>query len=495
MEQYILGLDIGTGSTKGVAVNFEGKVLASSQHKYSILQPQPGYSEQDPELIWQALVKCVQDIVAELKDAPKAVGLSSAMHSLILVNENGEALNPMITWADTRAEKIAKTIRESDRGEAIYKQTGTPLHPMSPLCKLIWLRDNEEKLFNKAAKFISIKEYVWFKLFNCFQIDYSIASATGLFDIHNLTWSTEACGLAGITTERLSEAVDTNFIQKQLNETTAALLGIPRETQFVIGASDGCCANLGSYVNDSGTAALTIGTSGAVRITGQKPVYNFQAMPFNYLLNGKTFVSGGAVNNGGIAADWLLKKFLNTQQITADSYKELFEAIDTIPAGSEGLIFLPYLYGERAPIWDANSSGAYLNIQPQHGQHHFLRAGLEGICFALNDVVNMLEEASGPIEQINISGGFISSQTWVQMLADITGKKLMALQVEDASTMGAIFLTMSAVYPDQPFPTADQPSIITPNAEKHELYNKTFPLFKKVYYDLKESMQQLLALT
>jgi gluconokinase len=494
-EDYILGIDIGTGSTKGVGLSLKGAALASAQHHYLINQPQPGYSEQDPETIWQAFVNCVKEVVGQLKRPPAAVSFSSAMHSLIPVDEQGTALHPMITWADVRSEKIASKLRSSPQGEAIYRQTGTPIHPMTPLCKLIWLRENEEDLFNKTARFISIKEYLWYRLFKRFEVDYSLASATGLFDIVKLQWSPEACQLAGLAADKLSEPVDTNYTQKTLQADAAKLLGIPPNTPFVIGASDGCCANLGSHVTDGGTAALTIGTSGAVRITGTAPVYNYPAMTFNYLLNDNTYVSGGAVNNGGIAVDWLLKKLLNIGKPTDDDYKDLFKAIDTIPAGSEGLLFLPYLYGERAPIWDANSSGAFINIQPQHSQQHFLRAGLEGVCFALNDVVNTLEQASTPIKQISISGGFISSATWVQTLANITGKKLVVQQTEDASAMGAIYIAMKELFPDTQLPHLPDAQVIEPDAESHALYAKTFPLFKKVYEDLKGSMQVLNGLT
>jgi gluconokinase len=491
MKPYILGIDIGTGSTKGVALSLTGEVLASSQHRYPIIEPQPGFSEQDPQLIWEAFVKCVQEITKELAYPPEGISFSSAMHSLILVDAEGKVLNNMITWADTRSENIAQRLRDSDRGEAIYRKTGTPIHPMTPLCKLIWLRENEAELFRKTAKFISIKEYIWYRLFNKYEIDYAIASATGLFDIKELRWNKEACELAGVTADVLSEPVDTNYQQKGVTADMATQLGIPENTPFVIGASDGCCANLGSYVTGGGTAALTIGTSGAVRITGTAPVCNYHAMPFNYLLNHNTFVSGGAVNNGGIAADWLLKKFLNQPELNADSYKMLSKTINSVPAGSEGLIFLPYLYGERAPIWDANSSGAYLNIQPKHSQAHFLRAGLEGICYALNDVLGTLEEASGSIGQINISGGFITSATWVQILADITGKKLVVLQDEDASTIGAIYIAMGALFPNEPLPVANVQQVIEPNAANHKIHAKAFPLYKKLYEDLKDTMQLL----
>jgi gluconokinase len=170
-EDYILGIDIGTGSTKGVGLSLKGAALASAQHHYLINQPQPGYSEQDPETIWQAFVNCVKEVVGQLKRPPVAVSFSSAMHSLIPVDEQGTALHPMITWADVRSEKIASKLRSSPQGEAIYRQTGTPIHPMTPLCKLIWLRENEEDLFNKTAKFISIKEYLWYRLFKRFEVD------------------------------------------------------------------------------------------------------------------------------------------------------------------------------------------------------------------------------------------------------------------------------------------------------------------------------------
>jgi gluconokinase len=362
---------------------------------------------------------------------------------------------------------------------------------MSPLCKLIWLRENQPGLFKAAHKFISIKEYVWHRLFNRFEVDYSIASATGLFDIKKLCWSQGACILAGISVGQLSDVVDTDHVQTGLDANIAASLNIPQNTPFVIGASDGCCANLGSHVTGSGVAALTIGTSGAVRITGNQPIYNYPGMTFNYLLNHNTFVSGGAVNNGGIAVDWLLKTFLNKTELNTADYQTLFTTIQTVPAGSYGLIFLPYLYGERAPIWDAKSSGSYLNIKPQHKQAHFLRAALEGICYALYDVLRGLEEASANIHQINISGGFITSPVWVQLLADITGKKLMILQPEDASAIGAIYLAMAALYPQINLPQTGTGHIIYPDKENHQLYAKIFPLFKKLYHDLKESMHLL----
>lgn len=490
MPSYLLGIDIGTGSTKAVAMDTGGNILAVTKQHYSIQQPQPGHSEQDPEQIYQALIKCVADVVNQLQSPPEAISFSCVMHSVIPVDAAGNALSAMMTWADTRAEHIAQNIRDSAGGEHIYRTSGTPVHPMSPLCKLIWLKENDPALFNAAHKFISIKEYIWHQLFGVFEVDYSVASGNGLFDIIKLKWSREICNFAGVDTNKLSEPVDTTYLRKGVNPDVAVLLNIPADTKFIIGATDGCCANLGSLAIAPGTAALTIGTSGAVRVTGSKPVYNFGSMTFNYLLDAKTFISGGAVNNGGIAVNWLLGNFLNITGISAKDYDNLFDEISRIPAGSDGLVFLPYLYGERAPLWDAGASGAYLNVKPVHTQAHFLRAGLEGICFALNDVLQTLE-ASTQINQLNVSGGFVSSGVWMQLLADITGKTLVMLQLEDASAIGAVYLAMQVLHPGTDLSAPARFSVVEPDMRNHQVYAKTFPIFKQLYADTRASMRLL----
>jgi len=490
MQPYLLGVDIGTGSTKAVAVNFGGETLGVSQHHYPVKSTQPGYNEQDPELILAAFINCITDIVEKIGASPDAISLSSAMHSVICADQNGTALADMMTWADARSEKIAQKLRDSEAGPGIYKTSGTPIHAMTPLCKLMWLRENQSKLFEATYKFISIKEFIWYRLFNEFQIDYAIASATGMFDIIQLKWNTEACVLAGITPGKLSEPVNTIYTRNDLNAALSTSLNLNPGTSFIIGASDGCCANLGSFVTGPGIASLTIGTSGAVRITSPDPVYNYEAMIFNYLLNEHTFVCGGAINNGGNILNWLIKNFLDNKSPAPADYESVFSKIATIPAGSEGLLFLPYLYGERAPLWDTKSCGVFFNIKPAHTRAHFLRAGLEGICFALNNVLKTVEVSSAPIRQLNISGGFITATVWTQMLADITGKTLAIVQQEDASAIGAVFLAMDALGLAMP---KEQQSVNTelsifPNQLNHQTYASAFLVFKKLYIDLKDTM-------
>ncbi|MET3980140.1 gluconokinase [Mucilaginibacter sp. UYP25] len=492
IQKYFVGIDLGTGSTKAVAIDSAGSTLETAQSFYPTSNPKAGYSEQNPDLIWRAFINCISKITTNLNAPPAAISFSAAMHSIMPVDEQGNALADAMLWSDARSGEIAQKLRDSVDGEELYKHTGTAIYAMSPLCKIMWLRQNEAERFNKAYKFISIKEYVWFKLFGVFEVDYSMASAMGMFDVLKLKWYDKALSLAGISDTKLSTPVNTGNIR--YISSAHILPGIDTQTAFVIGASDGCCANLGGNAVTPGIGALTIGTSGAVRVGSKTPVYNYGAMTFNYLLNADTFICGGAVNNGGAAVDWLLKDFLKLDYVSDENYKYLFKAIDNVKPGSDGLVFLPYLYAERAPIWDAKASGAFININFKHQQQHFLRAALEGICFALNDVLKAVESTEQPINEIVISGGFISSATWVQLLADITGKKLVMLQSGDSSAIGAIYLAMEALgidYKSIADKEAKDRVVVTPNQEAHAVYSKIFPIYKKLYTDLKSSMHQL----
>lgn len=486
MASYLIGIDIGTGSSKALAVNYEGKVLFSSQVHYPTISPSHGFVEQDPEIVWQAFVSCINRIVKQANSNPDGVILSSAMHSLMAVNQNGAPLHNMIIWADNRSSALAKALHQSNKGKLIYEETGTPIHAMSPLCKLIWLRENDPELFQKAFKFISIKEYIWFRLFGAYECDHSIASATGLMNIDSCEWSRNALDIAGISSKQLSSLVSTSYKRNDARKDVCEQLGVSTNTPFVAGASDGCLANLGSFATTNGIAALTIGTSGAVRVASNAPVHNFKAMTFNYRLDEKTFITGGPTNNGGAVLRWYAQNFLQKTLDSAEDYAKLLEALPLTEPGADGLVFLPYLFGERAPIWDSDASGVFFGIRNNHNQAHFTRAVVEGISMALYDITNNMMESGLNVSQINVSGGFVKSTSWLQVLSNIFNKKICLINSDDASALGAAYLGLKSIGKISDYSLL-QPETVTeilPQSQYVNLYNKHFETYRSLYAGL-----------
>ncbi|HEY9257217.1 gluconokinase [Chitinophaga sp.] len=477
---YIIGVDIGTSSTKSIVRRKDGKVLTVFQQPYTTQHPQPGYSEQDPDVILAAVKAGIREAAAQLGGAPAAISFSSAMHSILAVNSEGEPLTPLIIWADNRSESYALALRDTQEGQRIYRQTGTPVHAMSPLCKIMWLREQQPVLFAQTALFSGIKEYIFHHFFGCYITDHSIASATGLFDIHTLQWCAPALAVAGITATQLPQPVPADHMINGLRPDIAAELGIPVNTPFIIGGSDGCLAQLGSGAMDTGHATLTIGTSGAVRMAGQQPLTDARARLFTYLLTDDVYITGGASNNGGVVLQWLVRDFL---QKPLSALNDLVGEALEVDAGR--LLCLPYLLGERAPVWNSHASAAFIGIQPQHTPVHFTRAVLEGICFALYSIKTALLETAGPVHKISVTGGFTSSPGWIQLLADIFGQDMYLQQESDASALGAIMLAASALgWPEPDDSTGDTAAVFKPDVRKFEGYQEKYRRFLMLYNQL-----------
>ncbi|GHE42094.1 gluconokinase [Sphingobacterium griseoflavum] len=497
----IIGLDIGTSSTKAVAFDLAGEVLAQYSIPYPILNPAEGYYEQDPETIYYACIESLSHVMIELQELgiaqkPACIAVSSAMHGLIAVDVEGRPLTNCIIWADRRSEDIATELLASEEGRLLYQQTGTPIHPMSLLCKTMWMRLHEQELFGKTYKFIGIKELLFYRLFGVFVIDHSVASATGLFDIRRLAWSGLALGLAGIATEQLSTPVPVDYVLRSPNRDITALMRIPEDTPFVIAGSDGCLANLGVGAVKPGVASVTVGTSGAIRVVSPHPNGEHKQRLFSYLLRPNEYIIGGAVNNGGVLRNWFRDNFLTelTQmEADKDATVLLNEIVDSVVPGAEGLIFLPYLTGERAPYWNANAKGVYFGIQLHHSRAHFARAMMEGMLYAIYSVGMALEENTGPIHTIYASGGLARSAIWVQMLSDIFNKPVLVANTVESSAWGAALIGMDALGLTRDTSTEETAAADTanhmehyymPSKENHAVYRENFKQFERLYQKL-----------
>jgi len=483
MKPYVIGVDLGTGSAKAIAMNASGEITDTAQVSYPILEPQPGYQEQPADQIWDAFLRCISAITRQLKEPPRAISLSSAMHSVIPVDATGKPLMNTIIWADNRSASIARKLHQMPVAKNIYEETGTPIHAMTPLCKLLWIREHEQAIFRNTAKFVSVKEYIWHKLFRVYEADYSIASATGLMNIEKLTWNETSLNTAFIRQTQLSTLVNTDHRRRCTDESLLREMGVSADTDFFIGASDGCLANVGSFATEDGHVALTIGTSGAIRVTASRPMLNFKSMTFNYRLNESTYVCGGPINNGGIALKWYAEKVLQKKLETTDDYAQLLSALKTTPPGAEGLTFLPYVVGERAPIWNSQACGVLFGMRTYHNQTDFTRAVVEGISMSLYDIAQNMIETGLDIRQVNVSGGFVHSDLWLQLLADLFGKRICLINTADASATGAAFLAMKALGMITAYNQL-KPQEITeflPDQKRMALYREAFLRYRRTY--------------
>ena len=428
---YLVGLDLGTTSVKACAFNETGEMVEECITPYELEYSSKGAAVQDPQAVVEAAKKSLKGLIDNLDSKPKCIGISTAMHSVILLNENKQAITPVITWADTRAVEVIEDFSEEQRNE-LLRRTGTPVHPMSPLVKLRWLKQAQPENWKKMAFVSDLKSYLvneWTT--DGLVLDTNLASATGIFGAKAKTWDEEALELAGITEEELPEIVPPTY-QLNWKKGVAEELGLG-DVPFVIGGSDGCLANLGSELR-SGDVALSIGTSGAVRTTHQQVEIDPATGLFNYHIQGKDYAVGGATNNGGKVMEWLF-------ELLGKPYENIGEMIESAAeVDCEGLCFSPYIYGERAPIYDANASGSFTGIRGHHVPAQYARAALEGVTNNLVEILKNLEKVTGPAQRIIASGGFTRSAFWVELLAERSGREVVIADTAQASAYGAALM-------------------------------------------------------
>jgi gluconokinase len=498
--QFIIGVDIGTSGTKAIAFSIEGEVIGNTYVSYDPLPAPEGHHELDPEILLEAALSCLEEVVLQTKGNGNLLGISfsSFMHGLMAVDAQGKPLTNIISWADLRSTQSAEALNSDVAGWRIYQHTGTPVHPMSPLCKLAWMKENDLKTFASAHRFISIKEYLFFKLFGKYLVDHSVASGTGLFNIDRGEWFSEALHSAGISKEQLSEPLPTTQIVRGLKKEFVERLRLDQDTPFIIGASDGCLANMGSNAINTGDMSVTIGTSGAVRMISDVHRYDKQQRILSYILTDKLHVVGGPTNNGLNLLKWYAENFLQRPIRTSTDIEWFVQEAAKAPAGSDKLLFLPYVHGERAPVWNASARGVFFGVHAKHTQSHFMRAIIEGINYTLYQIAQTVEEEVGVSKQIYASGGFIRSRLWLQWLSDLFGKPITVTSTADASTTGAALLGLQALgilhnsYPNSSFVQVKER--FEPNMAIHQRYAELFSVYSGLYDALRKNFYRLNAI-
>jgi len=489
----VLGVDIGTTSAKAVAFDADARELGRGEAGYPLLEPEHGQAVQDPAVVVDATLAAVRAATTAAREQGAqiaALSFSGAMHSLVGLDAQGRALTPLVTWGDMRATEQAERLRAEH--PELHDRTGTPLHPMSPLPKLVWFAEHEAETFSAVRRWAGIKELVVARLTGTWAVDHSVASATGLLNLRELDWDDEALAIAGIDAEALSPLVPTTH-RLELDAAHAADLGLEGGMALIVGAADGPLANLGVGAVHHGVAACSIGTSGALRLMVERPAVDPQRRVFCYALLPGHWIVGGAINNGGAVLRWAGEALAPDLGPHAEGH--LLELAADVPAGSEGLLMLPYLLSERAPHWSTVARGAYVGLTRHHGRGHLVRAALEGVCLQLAVVLASVRDAGNEVDEIRATGGFARSDLWRQMLADALGMPIGFPAGHEGSAFGAALLAMDALGMvdglDRAAGLVQIEDVVEPEAGAAAVYADLLPTFTSLYDALEPAFRAL----
>lgn len=445
-----IGADIGTTTVKAVAFDTTGHEIARAEATLALTHSEEGAAEQDPIEVYASVSQTIGQAARQAQArgfSVERVGLSAAMHSLLPVDRADRPLMAAMTWMDTRAKEEAQSLWDSPAGRDLYARTGTPIHPMAPLPKLLWLRRARPQVFASAARFVSLKEWVWRQWFGAWEVDASIASATGLYNLREGGWDQGALELAGISADRLSTIVPTTTTKRGAQGAWTAQAGIGEDVAFTIGASDGVLANLGVGSISGDQMVMTIGTSCAVRSGSATPFTDPATRSFCYVLDRDRFIVGGPSNNGGIVIDWLYHSVLSgrdsnapAEPIDQAAFLALMRRAEQAHSDPE-LICLPYVAGERAPLWNASARAACVGLHLEHTAADVMRAAVEGVIMNAYWIASGLFGALGQPRQIVASGKVLEPE-WIRRLtADVFGIPVLYRGAVDASVVGAVTLS------------------------------------------------------
>jgi gluconokinase len=419
-EPVVLGIDLGTTATKVVAATVDGRLWAMAQRGYPLTTGPNGEATQDAGQVLAAAREAIADCAAQCAGhAIAALSFSAAMHTLLPLDDAGDPMGPALSWADHRAAGVAKAL-QAKHGLALQHATGTPVHPMSPLVKLAWYAENQPDL--RPRHWVGLKDYVLYRLTGRLVVDHSCASGSGLMDMRKLDWYQPSLDIARVTPDRLPELVPATEVFS-LGDSESLPAGLP----VVAGAGDGPLANLGTGATRPGMAALSLGTSGAVRGVRETPGVDDRGRLFCYALADGLWVVGGAISNGGVVGAWASDTF------GVPVHQLLDEADAADPAG---LLALPYLLGERAPWWDPDPRGVLLGLRREHGRAQITRAMVEGV----GQQLALVTEAMEHVTEIRATGGSFRSAIWGHVVSSALGRELVMTGDEGGSGLGAALL-------------------------------------------------------
>lgn len=486
-----LGIDVGTGGSRAVLIDEAGKVVASHATEHVPFQSKfPGWAEQDPEDWWRASQESIRAVLSAAQCQPAdiaAVGLTGQMHGAVLLDADGQVLRPSLIWCDTRSGLECDWLHATLGREHVIELTCNPALPNFTLTKILWVREHEPEIFSCIAHILCPKDYVRFRLSGVYAMDVQEASGTLLLDVTNRRWSVPMAEASGVPIKWLPQLFESAEICAKVNKSTAAATGLVAGTPIVAGAGDQGAGAVGMGILKPGSVSATIGTSGVVFAATDAPIRDplGRLHTFCHAVPGRWHVMG-VTQAAGLSLRWFRDVVSAGAQGQPASYEQLMTLASEAPAGSDGVFWAPYLFGERTPHLDPDVRAAFVGLTASHRQPHLTRAVLEGVAYSLRDTFTLFAELGIPVRGIRLGGGGARGPLWRQIQADIYGRPVELLVAEEGGAYGAALLAGvgAGAWPD--VDTACESSIrvaetIRPDPVAVDIYNRGYQTYRKLY--------------
>ncbi|MEQ2528366.1 xylulokinase [Bacillaceae bacterium CLA-AA-H227] len=493
--KYVIGVDLGTSAVKVLLLNQLGEVCAEVSQSYPLIQEKSGYSEQDPEEWVNKTITALTLLVKEFDgdiEAIEGISFSGQMHGLVLLDQNNEVLRHAILWNDVRTTKQCEAIYNLVGKETLLEITKNPALEGFTLPKLLWVKEHEPQIYDKAKTLLLPKDYLRFRLTGKLHSEYSDAAGTLLLNVGKKEWSREICEAVGVEFSLCPPLVESHAYVGTILPEIAQQTRLSEDTKVFAGGADNACGAIGSGILEEGKTLCSIGTSGVVLSYEENRDRDF-AGKVHYFNHGKedAFYTMGVTLAAGYSLSWFKDTFAGQEE-----FKEMLEGLETVPIGANGLLFTPYLVGERTPYADALIRGSFIGVDGSHKRIDFVRAVIEGITFSLHESIEIFRESGKIIETIVSIGGGAKNDTWLQIQADIFNARIQQLSSEQGPGIGAAML---AAYGCGWFASLNEcAQVFTKVVKTYEpikdnvvKYRELFALYKKVYQQTEELSREL----
>ncbi|MDO4523011.1 MAG: xylulokinase [Eubacteriales bacterium] len=502
MKRYLLGIDIGTSACKVAVFVKDGSVAASANADYPVYYPKEGWAEQNPVEWWEAVCKAIKEVLKKGDIDPQeiaGVGIDGQSWSAIALDAQGEVLCNTPIWMDTRAKDICDRMNERIGEDRIFALTGNSLQPSYTTAKILWYQENLPEVYEKINKIVQSNSYIAYRLTDVISQDLSQGYGLHCFDMHTGQWDEKMCELLGIPVSFLPEIYRCDEVVGTVTERAAKETGLCAGIPVVAGGLDAACGTLGAGVIHSGETQEQGGQAGGMSIctdtyrADPSLILSYHVVPEKWLLQGGTTGGGGVMR-------WVEREFAAyersvAEQVGKSSLVQLNEIAEAVAPGSDGVVFLPYMSGERSPIWDVNAKGVFYGLDFSKTKGHFVRAAMEGVAYALWHNLEVAEKAGAKAEVLRAMGGSANSLLWTQIKSDITGKPIVVPSSDTATTLGAAILAGVGVgfydsYEEAVSLTVKETRRHEPNPEHAAVYARGYRLYRELYEDLKNTMHR-----